>query len=128
MALEDIESSQKADEVDKTSLEAAAAWFAYAAPTLWALSEQGKEFQGKIAKQGQAIKEKQWRGFNKERWQFWEEKLGACGDEVKLVAKAREAVQGGRELGVVYLCSLEQGEKKQRQKRRHVYPNPNPVC
>ena len=48
MALEDIESSQKADEVDKTSLEAAAAWFAYAAPTLWALSEQGKEFQGKI--------------------------------------------------------------------------------
>jgi hypothetical protein len=99
MALEDIESSQKADEVDKTSLEAAAAWFAYAAPTLWALSEQGKEFQGKIAKQGQAIKEKQWRGFNKERWQFWEEKLGACGDEVKLVAKAREAVKAAREGG-----------------------------
>jgi hypothetical protein len=97
MALEDIESSQKADEVDKTSLEAAAAWFAYAAPTLWALSEQGKEFQGKIAKQGQAVKEKQWRGFNKERWQFWEEKLGACGDEVKLVAKAREAVKSARD-------------------------------
>jgi hypothetical protein len=97
MALEDIESSQKADEVDKTSLEAAAAWFAYAAPTLWALSEQGNEFQGKIAKQGQAVKEKQWRGFNKERWQFWEEKLGACGDEVKLVAKAREAVKSARE-------------------------------
>jgi hypothetical protein len=97
MALEDIESSQKADEVDKTSLEAAAAWFAYAAPTLWALSEQDNEFQGKIAKQGQAVKEKQWRGFNKERWQFWEEKLGACGDEVKLVAKAREAVKSARE-------------------------------
>jgi hypothetical protein len=97
MALEDIEGSQKADEVDKTSLEAAAAWFAYAAPTLWALSEQGKEFQGKIAKQGQACQGKEWRGFNKERWAFWEEKLRACGDEVELVAKAREAVKSARE-------------------------------
>ena len=98
MALEDIESSQKADEVDKTSLEAAAAWFAYAAPTLWALSEQGKEFQGKIAKQGQALQGKEWRGFGKERWEFWEEKLGACGDDMKLVvAKAKEAVKSARQ-------------------------------
>jgi hypothetical protein len=97
MALEDIESSQKADEVDKTSLEAAAAWFAYAAPTLWALSGEGKEFQGKIAKQGQACKGKEWRGFNKERWEFWEEKLRSCGDEVELVAKAREAVKSAKE-------------------------------
>jgi hypothetical protein len=94
MALEDIESSQKADVVDKTSLEA---WFAYAAPTLWALSEQGKEFQGKIAKQGQALQGKEWRGFGKERWEFWEEKLGACGDDVELVAKAKEAVKSARQ-------------------------------
>jgi hypothetical protein len=96
MALEDIEGSQKVDEVDKTSLEAAAAWFAYAAPTLWALSEQGKEFQGKIAKQGQALQGKEWRGFSKERWQFWEEKLGACDDGVELVARAKEAVKSAR--------------------------------
>jgi hypothetical protein len=99
MALEDIESSQKADEADKTSLEAAAAWFAYAAPTLWALSEQGKEFQGKIAKQGQAVKGKEWRGFGKERWEFWEEKLEACGDGVELVAKAKEAAKSVRDGG-----------------------------
>jgi hypothetical protein len=55
MALEDIESSQKADEVDKTSLEAAAAWFAYAAPTLWALSGEGKEVRRVKARSGEDL-------------------------------------------------------------------------
>jgi len=94
MALEDIEEN---DQADKTSLEAAAAWFAYAAPTLWALSEQGKEFQGKIAKQGQAVKGKEWRGFGKERWGFWEERLKAYDDGSELVTKARESIKSAKD-------------------------------
>ena len=72
MALEDNDGHQKPD---KTSLEAAAAWFAYAAPTLWKLSSEGKE----------------WRGFTKERWDHWEERLKASSDE-GLVAKANRAI------------------------------------
>jgi hypothetical protein len=88
MALEDDKGQQK---TDKTSLEAAAAWFAHAAPTLWKLSSEGKEFQGKIAKQGQAMQGKEWGGFTKERWDHWEGRLKACGNE-GLVAEANRAV------------------------------------
>jgi hypothetical protein len=88
MALEDNDGQQKPD---KTSLEAAAAWFAYAAPTLWNLSQKNKDFQGKIAKQGQAMQGKEWRGFSQERWEHWEERLKASGGE-GLVAKANEAI------------------------------------
>jgi hypothetical protein len=88
MALEDNDGQQK---TDKTELEAAAAWFAYAAPTLWNLSQEGKEFQGKIAKQGQAMQGKEWRGFSKERWEHWEERLKTSGGG-GLVAKANEAI------------------------------------
>lgn len=90
MALEDSAPSPASD---KTSQAAAAAWLAYAAPALLGMSRQGKEFEGKMAKQGQAIEGKEWRGFNEERWGVWEEKLEACeGDG--LVGKAREAVRG----------------------------------
>lgn len=90
MALEDHDDQEK--KTDKTSLEAAAAWFAYAAPTLWTLSCESKEFQGKIAKQGQAMQGKEWRGFNQERWEHWETRLKGCGDE-GLVAKAKGAIE-----------------------------------
>lgn len=93
MALEDNEDQTK---IDQISVEAAAAWFAYAAPALWDLSREGKDFDGKIAKQGQAMQGKEWRGFGKERWQVWEEKLGACGKK-DLVAKAREAMKEAKE-------------------------------
>lgn len=93
IALEDTEAQQK---VDKTSLEAAAAWFAYAAPALWNLSQEGKEFQGKIAKQGQAMQGKEWRGFGKDRWELWEERIKASGGE-GLVAKAKEAIAQAKE-------------------------------
>lgn len=90
MALEDHDDQEK--KADKTSLEAAAAWFAYAAPTLWSLSREGKEFQGKIAKQGQAMQGKEWRGFNQERWEHWEARLKGYGDEA-LVKKANDAIE-----------------------------------
>lgn len=93
MALEDHEAQQK---FDKTSLDAAAAWFAYAAPTLWSLSCEGKEFQGKIAKQGQAMQGREWRGFGKERWEHWEERLRAAKSE-GLVAKAVEGITQAKE-------------------------------
>ncbi|KAM0718910.1 hypothetical protein Q7P37_005982 [Cladosporium fusiforme] len=95
MALEDSgdESEQK---LDQTARQAAAAWFAYAAPALWDLSCQGKEFEGKIAKQGMAMQGKEWRGFGKDRWAVWEERLGRCAEE-GLVAKAKEAIKAAKE-------------------------------
>lgn len=85
---------------DQTSLQAAAAWFAYAAPALWALSCQGREFEGKIAKQGQGMQGKEWRGFGRERWGVWRERLegvDAGEDKEGLVGKAREAVGSVKE-------------------------------
>jgi hypothetical protein len=93
MALEDNADSQQ--ETDNTSLQAAAAWFVYAAPTLWALSRERKEFQGKIARQGQAVEGKEWRGFNEKRWEYWAERLKGCKGE-GLVASANEAIEKAR--------------------------------
>lgn len=91
MALEDSSD----EKVDQTTLQAAAAWFAYAAPALWALSCQGKEFEGKIAKQGMTMQGKEWRGFGRERWAVWEERLGGSDGE-GLVVKAREAMEAAK--------------------------------
>lgn len=94
MALEDHDAQQ--EKLDRTSLEAAAAWFAYAAPALWDFSCKGKEFEGKVAKQGGAMQGKEWRGFGQERWELWEQRLNACGED-ELVKKAREAVKAAKE-------------------------------
>lgn len=96
MSLEEGETPNK----DQTSLQAAAAWFAYAAPALWALSCSEREFEGKIAKQGQGMQGREWRGFGRERWGVWKERLegvDAGEDKEGLVGKAREAVRGVKE-------------------------------
>lgn len=94
MALEDHDAQQ--EKLDKTSLQAAAAWFAYAAPALWDFSSRGKEFEGKVAKQGGAMQGKEWRGFGAERWEAWEQGLDASGED-ELVKKARDAVKAAKE-------------------------------
>lgn len=39
---------------------------------------------------------KEWRGFGKERWELWEERIKASGGE-GLVAKAKEAIAQAKE-------------------------------
>ncbi|KAI7083711.1 Transaldolase [Hortaea werneckii] len=57
------------------SLSAAAVWLIYAAPTIWHFCLQGKTFDGKVAKPGPRAKDQEWRGFTRERWQAWMQRL-----------------------------------------------------
>ncbi|QIW95244.1 hypothetical protein AMS68_000762 [Peltaster fructicola] len=82
----------------KIATEAAAAWLICAAPALSELSKNEKSFDGKLARAGSSYQDKQWTGFNGDRWQIWVSKLskvdasgfGARGGE--LIKKARQKV------------------------------------
>ena len=75
---------------------AAAAWVVYASTALKGLAEKKKEFQGKVAKPGTKLREKEWRGYNEKRWQAWGRELANSQDLVQddsvrdLVRKAIE--------------------------------------
>ncbi|KAI5236193.1 hypothetical protein E4T42_09529 [Aureobasidium subglaciale] len=81
------------------SLGAAAVWILYAGPTLKGLSDSEKSFSGKVAKPGFNCKDKEWRGFAKERWQLWAKELAQAEDKVQdggikdLVKKAAGAME-----------------------------------
>ncbi|KAI5200168.1 hypothetical protein E4T39_05828 [Aureobasidium subglaciale] len=80
------------------SLGAAAVWILYAGATLKGLSDSEKSFSGKVAKPGFNCKDKEWRGFTKDRWQLWAKELAQAKDKVQdegikgLVKKAAEAM------------------------------------
>ncbi|KAI7286984.1 hypothetical protein KC345_g845 [Hortaea werneckii] len=57
------------------ALSAAAVWFICAASTIWEFCVQSKSFDGKVAKPGPRSKDQEWRGFTKERWQTWMQRL-----------------------------------------------------
>ncbi|KAL3417696.1 hypothetical protein PVAG01_10706 [Phlyctema vagabunda] len=58
-------------------IKGAAAWLIYAAPTLKKLSQSGRVFEEKMAKEGQSLLGKDWVGFNEERWALWKDRLAA---------------------------------------------------
>lgn len=64
----------KGNTVD-AQLGAASAWVIYANPVLGKLCEEGKQFQGKVARPGSQFKTKEWRGYHQERWEIWQEEL-----------------------------------------------------
>ncbi|KAK7524953.1 uncharacterized protein IWZ02DRAFT_375007 [Phyllosticta citriasiana] len=80
-ALEDPETSKIAVETDPTALHAAAVWLEYAAESIRSLSREEKAFDGKMAKPGQSLKDKEWRGFCQERWQEWARRLSKVAGE-----------------------------------------------
>ncbi|CAK4030267.1 Hypothetical predicted protein [Lecanosticta acicola] len=90
-----LEESHKAPDA---VVAAAAAWFAFAGPSIWKFSQQGKSFDGKVAKPGSAFSEREWRGFSQERWIAWQDKFGAVEGQLseasakELVAEARKAM------------------------------------
>ena len=81
------------------SVGAAAVWILYAGPALKGLSESEKSFSGKVAKPGFNCKDKEWRGYTKDRWQLWTENLAQTEDMVQdggikeLVKKAVETMK-----------------------------------
>lgn len=76
-----------------SALMAAAVWFIFAAPALHELSEKGKVFDGKVAAPGFAFKDREWRGFSKDRWDAWSEKLKAAQEGEQATVAARLARQ-----------------------------------
>lgn len=77
---------------------AAAAWFAFAGPSISKFCQEEKSFDGKVAKPGSAVADHSWRGFNKERWAAWQDKFGTLEGQLsepaarELVAEARKAM------------------------------------
>ncbi|RMY45886.1 hypothetical protein D0863_15951 [Hortaea werneckii] len=63
------------EQPSNVALSAAAAWLIYAAPTIWEFCMQSKTFDGKVAKPGPRWKDQEWRGFTRERWQAWMQRL-----------------------------------------------------
>lgn len=80
------------------ALAAASVWFIYAAPTVWDFCEQGKTFDGKVAKPGALFSDNDWRGFTKDRWRAWEERLSDLQGQIsddhteKLIEQAKKAM------------------------------------
>ncbi|WPH04972.1 Hypothetical protein R9X50_00787000 [Acrodontium crateriforme] len=93
-----IRAALESDQPSNLELAAAAVWFVYASPAIWGLSLQEKTFEGKMAKPGPRFRDRVWRGFSRERWESWLERLGGCeerglNEETRmLVQKARKAM------------------------------------
>ena len=84
---------EEQEQTDRVALDAAALWFVHASPALRDLCQQGKTFDGKVAKPGFVFKDESWRGFSMDRWQAWEKRLREVSDGA-LVEKAADAMSG----------------------------------
>ena len=77
----------------------AAVWFLYAGKVLKERSIEGRDFDGRKGKEGDAIGEKGWKGLNDERWKYWIESLEESektigeGESKELVKKALRSVK-----------------------------------
>jgi hypothetical protein len=94
-ALED-----QSDSISNTALSAAALWFINASPAIWDLCRKDKIFDGKVAKPGSRFGDQEWRGFSRDRWRAWEQRLVDVQGQVtdaetsNLVEQARRAMGG----------------------------------
>lgn len=66
-----MRSAFEGNEPTDEAAEAAKVWFLYAGDVIERLSEEGKSFDGMIAKPGEKFREKAWRGFCVERLGVW---------------------------------------------------------
>lgn len=100
-ALEDPEEDDIATDTKPASLKAASVWLIYAAETLSKLSQEKKQFDGKIAKPGRSLTifkdAPGWHGFCEDRWETWVDRLtplneaSIATDAKPLVSQALEA-------------------------------------
>lgn len=54
----------------------AAVWILYAGKSMRTFSKEGKEFPRAMGRAGLKVKDKEWKGYNEERWKFWEQEFG----------------------------------------------------
>lgn len=93
-----LRSAFEEDKPSKIALEAGAAWLIVASRALFELSKSEKSFDGKLARAGSSSQDKQWTGYNSERWQTWLSKLNAVnaselnGRGQDLVSKAKQKI------------------------------------
>lgn len=91
-ALEEQEPDGAFAQTSSKAIASASMWFLYAGKTMRELSRKGEAFEGRVAIPGKTVADKDWKGFNEERWALWAErfkKLYGMGvkDEVKDVVQ-----------------------------------------
>lgn len=91
-ALEEQEPDGAFAQTSSKAIASASMWFLYAGKTMRELSRKGEAFEGRVAIPGKTVADKDWKGFNEERWALWAErfkKLYGLGvkDEVKDVVQ-----------------------------------------
>ncbi|KAI9737596.1 MAG: hypothetical protein M1818_005600 [Claussenomyces sp. TS43310] len=111
-ALEDEESSTRT--VQATLVNAAAMWMMYAGQVMWRKSQIDFEYDGKKARAGETLEDKEWRGFSIERWTTWEDRL-----------KALEKSCGGESHELVDIALTKMDEVARQYKLRHFTTEPD---
>lgn len=53
----------------------------YAADTLRERSAHEQTYHGKVAREGESLKEKEWNGCNEDRWRIWTERFKQAEDK-----------------------------------------------
>ena len=74
-ALRDAVEGEDSATTPAWKLDSARVWMTYAGNTMQQLSLDGKQFQGKLARAGEAFRARDWFGFSEERWQIWNDRL-----------------------------------------------------
>ncbi|KAK6340279.1 hypothetical protein TWF730_002043 [Orbilia blumenaviensis] len=60
------------DQVDLADVQTAAVWIVIARKELHILCKQERKYEGNLARAGDAFRDREWKGFNMDRWAVWE--------------------------------------------------------
>ncbi|EKG20783.1 hypothetical protein MPH_01950 [Macrophomina phaseolina MS6] len=91
-ALEDQLPDSSYAQTASRALAAAAVWFLYAGHTMWELSKQNETLEGRVAAPGKTVADKEWNGYNAERWALWVERFKKV-HEMGVKEDVRDVVQ-----------------------------------
>ena len=87
------------DDVPAATVRASAMWIQYAGKELRRQSKEKRSFEGKVAKPGSKYADKEWTGFETDRWRTWGNRFAnisevAPSEEVRKVAKQTKRTFG----------------------------------
>lgn len=77
------ETFEKDRPVASSAVRLAAPWVLHVAKTLWRRTELGTDMPGRCGVPGDKYADKEWKGFNKERWAVWRDGFVAAQAELK---------------------------------------------
>jgi len=61
--------------VPKYQIDVAKVWLEEAGPVLQKMSQEGRTYEGRVARPGSAYDDKDWKGFSQDRWDIWTTKV-----------------------------------------------------